>query len=189
VLADLTVAVEVGMVLAALLFIRRVARTTTVSRVTPDYIRAGWPHILQGKDIPANVAVFRIHGPFLFGATDKLLAITEDLESLPPVVILRLRNTTAIDATGLSAIADLADALRASQRTLIVCGAPAQPTALMHRGVRGAPRPRQHLRERGPGAGPGKGRAESPADVRLTRRRPRAWRLPAIRPSVRGGRA
>jgi len=133
VLADLTVAVEVGMVLAALLFIRRVARTTTVSRVTPDYIRAGWPHILQGKDIPANVAVFRIHGPFLFGATDKLLAITEDLESLPPVVILRLRNTTAIDATGLSAIADLADALRASQRTLIVCGAPAQPTALMHR--------------------------------------------------------
>ena len=133
VLADLTVAVEVGMVLAALLFIRRVARTTTVSRVTPDYIRAGWPHILQGKDIPADVAVFRIHGPFLFGATDKLQAITEDLESLPPVVILRLRNTTAIDATGLSAIADLADALRASQRTLIVCGAPAQPTALMHR--------------------------------------------------------
>lgn len=133
VLADLTVAVEVGMVLAALLFIRRVARTTTVSRVTPGYIEAGWPHILQGKEIPPGVALFRIHGPFLFGATDKLQAITDDLEALPPVVILRLRNTTAIDATGLGAIADLADALRESGRTLIVCGAPAQPAALMHR--------------------------------------------------------
>ena len=49
VLADLTVAVEVGMVMAALLFIRRVSRTTTVSRVTPEYIEAGRPHILQDK--------------------------------------------------------------------------------------------------------------------------------------------
>jgi sulfate permease, SulP family len=133
VLADLTVAVEVGMVLAALLFIRRVSRTTTVSRVTPEYIAAGEPHILQGKAIPPGVAIFRIHGPFLFGATDKLQAISDELDALPPVVILRLRNTTAIDATGLSAIADLADALRPSGRTLIVCGAPSQPSALMHR--------------------------------------------------------
>ena len=72
VLADLTVAVEVGMVMAALLFIRRVSRTTTVSRVTPEYIEAGRPHILQDKIIPDYVAIFRIHGPFLFGSTDKL---------------------------------------------------------------------------------------------------------------------
>ena len=115
----------------------------------------------SGQGHSRGRGLFRIHGPFLFGATDKLQAITEDLESLPPVVILRLRNTTAIDATGLSAIADLADALRASHRTLIVCGAPAQPAALMHRaefeGHLGAG---QHLRERGPGAGPGEGRAE-----------------------------
>ena len=48
-------------------------------------------------------------------------------------MVLRLRNMTAIDATGLSAIDELADELRAKGRTLIVCGAPAQPTALMHR--------------------------------------------------------
>ena len=71
-LADLTVAVEVGMVMAALLFIRRVSHTTTVSRVTPEYIESGRPHILQDKVIPDYVAIFRIHGPFLFGATDKL---------------------------------------------------------------------------------------------------------------------
>ena len=78
--------------------------------MTPEYIEAGRPHILQDKDIPDYVAIFRIHGPFLFGATDKLHDIADDSrESLPPVVILRLRNMTAIDATGLSAIEELAD--------------------------------------------------------------------------------
>ena len=99
-LADLTVAVEVGMVMAALMFIRRVTRTTTVSRVTPDYIEAGRPHILQDKTIPDYVAIFRIHGPFLFGSTDKLHDIALQAETLPPVVILRLRNMTAVDGTG-----------------------------------------------------------------------------------------
>src|SRR5688572_20725778 len=71
VFADLTVAVEAGMILAALLFIRRVAATTTVSRVTSEYVERGHPHSLQGKSIPDYVSIIRIHGPFLFGATDK----------------------------------------------------------------------------------------------------------------------
>lgn len=133
VFADLTVAVEVGMVLAALMFIRRVARTTTVTRVTPEYIESGRAHSLQTHPIPSGVALYRIHGPFLFGSTDKLLTITDEIERLPPVVVLRMRNTTAMDATGLTAIADLADALRLSGRTLILCGAPAQPAALLRR--------------------------------------------------------
>jgi len=66
VFADLTVAVEVGMVMAALLFIRRVSHTTTVSRVTSDYVDAGRVHVLQDKPIPPNVAIFRVHGPLLF---------------------------------------------------------------------------------------------------------------------------
>ncbi len=72
VFADLTVAVEAGMILAALLFIRQVTPTTTVSRVTRDYIEHGRAHTLQDKHIPDYVTIFRIHGPFLFGATDKL---------------------------------------------------------------------------------------------------------------------
>jgi sulfate permease, SulP family len=130
-LADLTVAVEVGMVMAALLFIRRVSHTTTVSRVTPQYIESGRPHILQDKVIPDYVAIFRIHGPFLFGATDKLNDIADQVDSLPPVVILRLRNMTAIDGTGLSAIEELAEDLRARGRTLVICGAPAQPSGAL----------------------------------------------------------
>jgi SulP family sulfate permease len=133
VLADLTVAVEAGMVMAALLFIRRVSRTTTVSRVTPEYIEAGRPHILQDKEIPDYVAIFRIHGPFLFGTTDKLRDISLQAETLPPVVLLRLRNMTAVDGTGLGAIEELAEDLRKKGRTLVVCGAPSQPAGAMRK--------------------------------------------------------
>jgi SulP family sulfate permease len=132
VFADLTVAVEAGMILAALLFISRVASTTTVSQVTEDYVEDGRVHILQDKDIPYYATIFRIHGPFLFGATDKIRAVTEHLPTLPPVVILRLRNMTALDATGLFAIEEIAKQLHASKRTLILCGAREQPAQLIH---------------------------------------------------------
>lgn len=131
VMADLTFAVEVGMVLAALMFIRKVSRTTTVTRVTKDYVEDGRAHVLQGKDIPEYATVFRVHGPFLFGATDKFAEIIDRVNSLPPIVILRLRNMTAIDATGLGALRDLADTLHASGRSLLLCGAREQPSALM----------------------------------------------------------
>jgi sulfate permease, SulP family len=132
VFADLTVAVEAGMILAALLFISRVASTTTVSRVTDDYVEDGRVHILQDKDIPYYATIFRIHGPFLFGATDKISAVTENLHALPPVIILRLRNMTALDATGLYALEEVAKQLHATKRTLILCGAREQPSQLIH---------------------------------------------------------
>jgi SulP family sulfate permease len=132
VFADLTVAVEAGMILAALLFISRVASTTTVSQVTEDYVEDGRVHILQDKDIPYYATIFRIHGPFLFGATDKISAVTENLHKLPPVVVLRLRNMTALDATGLFAIEEVAKQLHATKRTLILCGAREQPSQLIH---------------------------------------------------------
>jgi sulfate permease, SulP family len=131
VFADLTVAVEVGMILAAFSFIRKISLTTTVSKVTEDYVEDGRVHILQDKEIPSYAAVYRIHGPFLFGVTDKLAVVTEHLEELPPIVIIRLRNMTAIDATGIAALEELADELKTSARTMLVCGARPQPAALM----------------------------------------------------------
>jgi SulP family sulfate permease len=115
VVTDLTFAVEVGM----------------VSPVTKDYVEDSRVHVLQGKDIPGYAIVYRIHGPFLFGATDKFSDILHSIEKLPPIVILRLRNMTAIDATGLGAIRDLADTLHASGRSLLLCGAREQPAQLM----------------------------------------------------------
>jgi sulfate permease, SulP family len=132
VFADLTIAVEFGMILAALMFIRKVALTTTVSEVTAHYLVEGRVHILQDKSIPDHATIYRIHGPFLFGATDKLAVVTDNIDRLPPVVILRLRNMTAIDATGLQALEDLADRLHGTGRTLILCGAREQPAQLMH---------------------------------------------------------
>ena len=131
VFADLTVAVEVGMILAALVFIRKVTSTTTVSQVTDEYVREGYAHILQHKEIPSYVTIFRIHGPFLFGATDKIDEILSQISDLPPIIILRLRNMTAIDATGLQALEKLADVVHSSGRGLILCGAREQPAQLM----------------------------------------------------------
>jgi sulfate permease, SulP family len=131
VFADLTLAVEVGMVLAALTFIRRVAMTTSITRVTPDFLENARAHNLQDRAIPPYVTLFTIRGPFLFGAADKLARIADHMDNLQPVVILRLRFMTAIDGTGLRAIEDLADRLRASGRTLLLCGAREQPAAVM----------------------------------------------------------
>jgi sulfate permease, SulP family len=134
VFTDLTTAVGVGMGLAALLFIRRVADTTTISAVTDEYVNAGHEHSLQGKVIPHYVKIFRIHGPFLFGATDKLHVVADNLDKLPEIVVLRLRNMNAIDATGLRAFEDLAQALERVGKHLILCGARHQPAELIARG-------------------------------------------------------
>ena len=131
VFADLTVAVEVGMVLAALLFIRRVADTTTVTAVTDEYLRESYAHSLHNYTIPPYVRIFRVQGPLLFGATDKLRAISDDVTKLPEVIILRLRNMTALDGTGIRALEELAESLHQSGRHLILCGAKPQPSRLM----------------------------------------------------------
>ena len=131
VFADLTIAVEVGMILAALMFIARVADTTTVELVTERYVSDSRVHILQDKDIPDYVAIYRIHGPFLFGTTDKIEQILEDLPRLPPIVVLRLRNMTALDATGIMAMEDLALKLHDAGKHMLVCGARRQPAEIL----------------------------------------------------------
>jgi SulP family sulfate permease len=131
VFADLTVAVSVGLGLAALLYVRRIADTTTIAPVTEEYIREGLPHSLQGRILPPYVSVLRIHGPFLWGTTEKLVDATTNVEEFAQVVVLRLRNMTAIDATGVHAIERFAGQLRNSGRTLLLCGAMNQPSKLM----------------------------------------------------------
>jgi SulP family sulfate permease len=131
VLADLTVAVEVGMVLAALLYVYQVSETSSVSIVTPEYIEEGQQHSLQLHDVPPYVSILRIHGPFLFGTTDKLAQVTHDLSPLNKIVIVRLRNMNAIDATGLHALETFADRLHQSERHLLLCGARDQPARML----------------------------------------------------------
>jgi SulP family sulfate permease len=133
VFADLTVAVEAGMMLAVLIYIRNVTSTTTVSEVTNEYLEDGRLHILQDKQIPPYLTIFRIHGPFLFGATDKINDLAARMHEMPAIIVLRLRNMTALDATGLHALEEFADAVHATGRGLIFCGALPQPAKLMKR--------------------------------------------------------
>jgi SulP family sulfate permease len=86
---------------------------------------------LQGRILPPYVTLLRIHGPFLFGTTEKLVEATVNLEAFEPVVILRLRNMTAIDATGIHAIETFAKRLHESGRTMLLCGAMQQPSKLL----------------------------------------------------------
>lgn len=128
---DLTVAVEIGMLLAAMLFIKRVTETTVVSRVTSDNEDEGERHSISGKEIPAGVTIYRIAGPFLFGAADKLEDALVAASAVPRIVILRMRSVTSMDATALNALEMLVSKIRAHKGHVIVCGAHTQPYFMM----------------------------------------------------------
>jgi SulP family sulfate permease len=132
VVADLTIAVEVGMMLAALLYIYQVSRTTVVAPLSSEAIEKGKDHILQDISIPHYVSIFHIQGPLLFGAAEKLSQLSYQLADLQPIVVLRMRYMTAIDATGLYAIEQFYEKLHESGRTLLLCGTRGQPKRFIY---------------------------------------------------------
>lgn len=133
VLVDLTVAVEVGMVLAAVLFIKRVSETTQITVVDESTDTEGSHHSLVGKTIPEGVMVYRLFGAFLFGAADKLETALKRAGQEPDVLILRMRKVLAMDATGLNALEDLLEKLHAGGRHLIISAPHVQPMLVMER--------------------------------------------------------
>jgi SulP family sulfate permease len=145
VFADLTIAVEAGMLLAALLYIHQVSSTTTVSSVTDDDIRYGDAHVLTDKYIPPYVSVIRIRGPFLFGSTEKLEQATADLRKFAQIVVLKVTYMSAIDGTGIHALELLGQRLADSGRTLVICGAQPQPAELIRRSSLGQALGRRNL--------------------------------------------
>ena len=131
VIIDLTVAVETGMVLAAMLFIKRVSDTTQITAVDQNTETEGAHHSLVGKDIPKGVMIYRIFGSFFFGAADKLESALKRLKQEPDVLILRMRKVLAMDATGLNALEDLYEQLRSHNKHLILSGPHTQPLFVM----------------------------------------------------------
>jgi SulP family sulfate permease len=109
ILIDLTVAIEVGMVLAAFLFMRRMALVTNIKVITGEISddEGNEGSGLINKDIPRGVQVYEINGPFFFGAAEKFIETIRDMSIAPKVFILRMRNVTALDATGMKAIEDI----------------------------------------------------------------------------------
>jgi SulP family sulfate permease len=133
VVIDLTVAVEVGMVLAAILFIKRVSETTQITAVDESVETEGSHHSLMGKDVPEGVMVYRMFGAFFFGATDKLESALRRLKEEPEVLILRMRKVVAMDATGLNALEDLYERLHAKGKHLVLSAPHTHPLMVMEK--------------------------------------------------------
>ena len=133
VLIDLTVAVEVGMVLAAVLFIKRTSEATRITDVEQEHQPEAAQHSLAGREIPAGVVVFRIFGAFLFGASDKLETALNRTRQKPRVLILKMQSLLAIDATGLNALEEIHAKLHRRGGHLVISGLRAQPLFAMER--------------------------------------------------------
>jgi SulP family sulfate permease len=133
VLVDLTVAVQVGMVLAAVIFIKKISETTEITAVDESSDTEGDHHSLVGKTIPPGVLIFRVFGAFFFGATDKLETALQSAQREPKVLILRMRKVVAMDASGLNALEDLHERLGRKGGHLILSGPHAQPHLVMEK--------------------------------------------------------
>ena len=131
VMADLTLAVEVGVVLAALLMVKRVSETSQITAVDESTETEGSHHSLVGKQVPDGVLIFRVFGAFFFGVVDKLDDELKRAKQEPDVLILRVRKVLAMDATGLQALEDLLVKLRAKGKHLILSAPHTQPLLVM----------------------------------------------------------
>jgi SulP family sulfate permease len=136
VLIDLSVAIQVGMVLAAFLFMRRMAEVTNVSivtreiRDTPDEAD---PNAAARRDVPDGVLVYEVNGPFFFGAADRFRETLSQVERQPRVLIVRMRNVMAIDSTGLRALTDVWEKNRIAGTLLLLSDVHAQPMMALAR--------------------------------------------------------
>ena len=135
---DLTIAVQVGIVISSLLFMKRMADVTNIEGVTsdlrdqnenPDEITQVRKkrRIVAGHEVPNGVEIYEVNGPFFFGAADKLKDVMMEIAKPPKVFILRMRNVPAIDATGLHALEQMAKKSRARGTELILTEVRQQP--------------------------------------------------------------
>ena len=131
VLVDLTVAVEVGMVLAAVLFIQRISENTQITAVDESTDYEGTHESLAGKEIPKGVMIYRVFGAFFFGAADKLETALKRANQNPDVLILRMRTVVVMDASGLNALEDLHEKFRRKGKYLILSAPHTQPLLVM----------------------------------------------------------
>ena len=133
---DLTVAIQVGMVLAAFLFMRRMAEiseTQYVSRMAGEEERKNDPEVAALRDLPADVEVFELYGTLFFGAVAKFKDTVRQMERPPRALILRMRDVLVIDASGLRALDDLLQQTKRDGTVLLLSGVHAQPLVAIER--------------------------------------------------------
>ena len=132
VLVDLTVAIAVGMVLAAFLFIRRMSVVTNVGLVGADDEDDGEddePLASWRRSIPRGVLVFEIDGPFFFGAVETFKETLGQISERPRVLIIRMRHVGALDSTGMHALKDVVRRSRRNGAAVLFADLREQPFA------------------------------------------------------------
>jgi SulP family sulfate permease len=129
---DLTIAVGVGLSLAAVLFVRRMEEISQIKLVTAQTDMDTGGGSIRDKQVPEGVVVYRIEGPFFFGAAEKLEAALGRYSDVPRVVIFRMRNVPAIDATGLHALEIMLDKFHRKHTQLVLSGVQPQPMKVLY---------------------------------------------------------
>jgi SulP family sulfate permease len=131
VVIDLTIAIQVGVVLAALLFMRRMANVSEFGFVRAEDERE--PDEVELPPLPPGVVVFEVNGPFFFGAADRFRHAMSQIEEPPRVIILRLRQVPAIDATAMAALADVVERTKNAGGAIVLSGARSGPLEHLRR--------------------------------------------------------
>ena len=139
VLIDLTIAVQVGVVLSAFLFIKRMADVTNVAAVTqeltdaPDGTMNADADGVARRRIPDGVEVYEVNGAFFFGAADKIKDVLQFVARKPKVFVLRMRNVPIMDASGLRVLDDLFESFQKQGIRFLIAGTQDQPLAALAR--------------------------------------------------------
>jgi SulP family sulfate permease len=137
VIFDLVVAIEVGIVLAAILFMKRMADVTDIKGWTylhdDDYDEDSDPENINLKVVPKHTLVYEINGPMFFGAADKFMDITNENEKHIRVIILRMRSVPAMDATGLHTLQKVVKICKKKNITLLFSHVQEQPLSVMEK--------------------------------------------------------
>jgi SulP family sulfate permease len=128
VIVDITVAVEVGVVMAALLFIKRMSDVTTLDIVTSSGVDLD---DLRFKDVPEGISIYEINGPFFFGAANNLIHTMESIAEVSGIIILRMRSVPVMDTTGLNALETFSVTCARHKATLILSGVQPEPFKLI----------------------------------------------------------
>lgn len=134
VIFDLTIAIQIGMILAVILFMRRMAMVTNVGVITRELVdeeEAYDPNAISKREVPESVEVFEINGPFFFGAASTFKDAMHVLEEPPKVRIIRMRNVPAIDATGLHTLKEFYYDSKKQGTVIVLSGVHTQPLYAM----------------------------------------------------------
>jgi SulP family sulfate permease len=133
VLVDLTVAIGVGVTVASLLFMARMAETVEFdsSGDMDDELDSEDAH--QRDELPKGVEVFRINGPFFFGVAGELLDTLRRVGQSPKVIILRMRLVPLLDASGLQALEEFVEQAGIAGAKVVLSGVQPQPLSMLER--------------------------------------------------------